>query len=35
MEFRWVEEADQTKQALLELYCAISLNTEYNDFDTH
>jgi hypothetical protein len=35
MEYRFVEECDQTKQALLELYCAIALNCPYNDFNTH
>jgi len=35
MEFRAVEESDPTRQALLELYCAITLETPYNDFDVH
>lgn len=35
MAYRHVEEADQTRQALLEAYCAIVLETPYNDFDTH
>jgi hypothetical protein len=35
MEFRCVEEADPTRQALLELYCAIVLDCPYNDFNTH
>lgn len=35
MEYRHVEETDQTRQALLEAYCAIVLETPYNDFDTH
>lgn len=35
MEFRFVEETDQTRQALLELYCAIVLDCPYNDFNTH
>jgi predicted GIY-YIG superfamily endonuclease len=35
MEFRAVEEADQTRQALLEIYCAVALNACYNDFRTH
>lgn len=35
MDFRFVEETDQTKQTLLELYCAIVLDCPYNDFDTH
>jgi hypothetical protein len=35
MEFRYVEEADQNRQALLEIYSAIVLGTPYNDFGTH
>lgn len=35
MDFRYVEEGDQVRQALLEAYCAIVLDTPYNDFDTH
>jgi len=35
MPYRFVEETDQTCQALLEAYCAIVLDTPYNDFDTH
>lgn len=35
MDYRWVEERDQTRQALLELYCAIALGCPYNDFNTH
>jgi len=35
MGYRFVEEKDQTQQALLELYCAISLGCPYNDFNTH
>jgi hypothetical protein len=35
MEYRYVEEADQNKQALLEIYCAVVLATPYNDFGTH
>jgi hypothetical protein len=35
MEFRAVEERDQTRQALLEIYCAITLDARYNDFGTH
>lgn len=35
MEVRFVEEADQLRQALLEMYVAVVLNTPYNDFDTH
>ncbi len=35
MDYRCVEETDQTRQALLEAYCAIALSTPYDDFDTH
>jgi len=35
MEYRYVEEADQNRQALLEIYCAVVLRTPYNDFGTH
>jgi hypothetical protein len=35
MEYRYVEEADQNRQALLEIYCAVVLGTPYNDFRTH
>jgi hypothetical protein len=35
MEYRYVEEADQNRQALLEIYCAVVLDTPYNDFGTH
>src|SRR5262249_17388676 len=35
MSYRFVEEQDQTRQALLELYCAIVLKCPYNDFNTH
>lgn len=35
MEFRCVEETDQVRQALLEIYVAVSLRTPYNDFATH
>lgn len=35
MSYRFVEEEDQTCQALLESYCAVVLDTPYNDFDTH
>ena len=35
MEFRYVEESDSIRQALLEIYCAVKLNTEYNKFETH
>lgn len=35
MDYRFVEEADPRRQALLEIYCAVALGTPYNDFDTH
>ena len=35
MDYRFVAEDDQTRQAILEAYCAIALQTPYNDFDTH
>lgn len=35
MEYRYVEESDQNRQALLEIYCAVVLETPYNDFGTH
>ncbi len=35
MDFRYVEEPDPTKQALLEIYCAVALKTRYNNFKTH
>lgn len=35
MDYRFVEEADQIRQSLLEAYVCIALQTPYNDFDTH
>jgi hypothetical protein len=35
MDYRFVEEGDQNRQALLEIYCAVVLSTPYNDFGTH
>ncbi len=35
MEYRFVEETDQNRQALLEIYCAVVLETPYNDCGTH
>lgn len=35
MNYRYVEEKDQTRQALLEIYVAVVLQTPYNDFGTH
>ena len=35
MDFRYVEETDQNAQALLEIYCTLTLNARFNDFNTH
>jgi hypothetical protein len=35
MDVRFVEESDSIRQALLEIYVAVSLRTPYNDFGTH
>ena len=35
MEFRAVEETDQVRQTLLEVYVAVVLRTPFNDFGTH
>lgn len=35
MEFRWVEECDPNRQYLLEMYVAITLDAEFNDFENH
>ncbi len=35
MEVRFVEEKDQLRQTLLEIYVAAVLSTPFNDFDTH
>lgn len=35
LDIRYVEEPDPLRQALLEIYCAVALETPYNDFDTH
>jgi predicted GIY-YIG superfamily endonuclease len=35
MDLRFVEEADPTRQALLEIYASVVLRTKYNDFNTH
>ena len=35
MDIRFVAEADCNRQALLEIYATISLDTPYNDFETH
>jgi hypothetical protein len=34
MDIRFIGEADPVRQALLEIYAAISLNTPYNKFET-
>jgi hypothetical protein len=35
MDIRVVEEADANRQALLEMYVSIALDTPYNDFNNH
>jgi len=35
MDFRWVEEPRPSQQTLLEVYCAVVLETIHNDFDNH
>ena len=35
MDFRFVEENNQIKQCILEIYTAIALETPYNNFDNH
>ncbi len=35
MSLRYVHEAEPLRQALLEIYAAVALQTRYNDFDTH
>jgi hypothetical protein len=35
MDLRFVEETDAIRQALLEIYVAVTLKTPYNDFDNH
>jgi len=35
MQVRYVEETDPLRQALLEIYASIVLQTPYNDFHTH
>jgi hypothetical protein len=34
MNIRWVHEPDPTKQAILEIYVSVVLDTPYNDLDT-
>ena len=35
MDLRYVEETDQVRQCLLEIYAAVVLDTPYNSFGTH
>lgn len=35
MDLRFVEEPDPLRQALLEIYVSVALQTPYNDFNTH
>ena len=35
MDIRFVEETDAVRQALLEIYVALALETTFNDFDNH
>ena len=35
MNLRFVEESNPVRQALLEIYVAVVLNTPHNDFDNH
>ena len=35
MDYRYVEETDQVRQTLLEVYFAVVLQTPFNDFGTH
>jgi hypothetical protein len=35
MELRYVDETEPTRQALLEIYVSVALETPYNDFNTH
>lgn len=35
MDLRFVEETEPLRQALLEIYVAVTLKTPYNDFDNH
>lgn len=35
MDYRFLDEPNQARQALFEAYCALVLDTPYNDFDTH
>lgn len=35
MDVRYVSEPDPMRQALLEMYVSVSLQTPHNDFDNH
>ena len=35
MDLRYIEEADPTRQTLLEVYASVVLQTKYNDFGTY
>ncbi len=35
MDLRYVQEDDPLRQALLEIYASVALETPYNDFNTH
>ena len=35
MEVQFVEETDSIRQALLEIYTAMKVRAQYNDFDNH
>ncbi|MEP6356050.1 MAG: hypothetical protein ABJ081_05165 [Hyphomicrobiales bacterium] len=35
MDYRYVEEADPTRQSMLEAYACIALETPYNNFENH
>jgi hypothetical protein len=35
LEYRYVEEADPNRQALLEIYCTIVSGAKHNDFENH
>jgi predicted GIY-YIG superfamily endonuclease len=35
MDIRYVEEVEPMRQAILEMYVALSLETPFNDFDNH
>ncbi len=35
MDIRYVEEKDPIRQAILEMYVALALETPFNDFDNH